>query len=177
LAEPVNGAEIPNRISLSVTPRVDGTPSLAPRTDATRAESSPMGRGSVDAVGERAAGELSCSGVFKVSSANLDTTAVLSVLSPSTLLNSDGNLPVMNSASAAPINAAMARPARTASRRRARGAGGGSLRNSGSSERGLRNGGCSPSSGRSPSASGLRARGASRASLREVGLSGRCARA
>jgi hypothetical protein len=97
LSEPVNAAEIPNRISLSVTPRIVGARSLASRTDAARAVSSPMGRGSVDALGGRAAGELSCSGVFKVSLAGLDTTAVLSALSPSILLNSDGNLPVTNS--------------------------------------------------------------------------------
>jgi hypothetical protein len=164
LAEPVKGAEIPNRISLSVTPRMDGARSLASRTDAARAVSSPMGRGSVDALGGRAAGEPSCSGVFMVSPANLDST--VSTLSPSILLNSDGNLPVTNSARAVPIDAAMTRPASAASRPRARGAGGRSLRNSGSSERGT-----------SPLARGLRARGANRASLREAVSSGRCARA
>src|SRR5262249_18378824 len=85
---------------------------------------------------------------------NLDSTAVLSALSPS-IFNSDGNLPVTNSAIAAPIDAAMARPARVASRPRVRGAGGGSLTNSGSSERA---GGCSLPSGSPLSASGLRAR-------------------
>src|SRR5262249_3103161 len=51
LAEPVKAAEIPSRISLSVTPRMVGARSPASRTTAARAVSSPMGRGSVDAVG------------------------------------------------------------------------------------------------------------------------------
>jgi hypothetical protein len=48
LAEPVNGAEIPSRISLSVTPRVVEALSVALRADAMLAKSSPLG--SVDAM-------------------------------------------------------------------------------------------------------------------------------
>ena len=43
LAAPVNGAEMPNRTSLLVTPRMLGVLSFAPPTDATRAGIPPAG--------------------------------------------------------------------------------------------------------------------------------------
>ena len=43
LAAPVNGAEMPNRTSLSVTPRMAGALAFAPPTDATRAGIPPGG--------------------------------------------------------------------------------------------------------------------------------------
>src|SRR5262249_59560349 len=62
LAEPVKAAEIPSRISLSVTPRMVGARSVALRTAATRDESSLMARGSVGAgwVGGGAGGARAC---------------------------------------------------------------------------------------------------------------------
>src|SRR5262249_58634499 len=67
-----------------------GARSVASRTDATRDESS----GSVDVVGAGAVAKLACSGVFRVSPATFDTTVVLSLLRPSTLLDSDGSFPL-----------------------------------------------------------------------------------
>src|SRR5262249_15181900 len=74
---------------------------------------------------------------------------------------------------AAPTDAAMMRPPTAASRPRVRGALGGSLRNRGSSERGMRG----PSSPRSRSARRVLGPGASRGSLEKVVSKGRCARA
>ena len=51
LAGPVNGAEIPNRISLSVTPRTVGAGSLAPPTVARRAGASFADCATVGAIG------------------------------------------------------------------------------------------------------------------------------
>jgi MFS family permease len=63
-----------------------------------------------------------------LSGMGLGTGAIGLALSPSILFNSDGSLPVANSAIAAPTDAAMMRPPAAASRPRARGALGGSLR-------------------------------------------------
>src|SRR5215831_3683106 len=60
LAGPVNGAEMPKRISLSLTPRMAGAASTALRTGEIDGTSS-VGCGAVDAVATGTAGAVRCS--------------------------------------------------------------------------------------------------------------------
>src|ERR1700722_4338209 len=87
LAAPVNGAEMPNRISLSVTPRMGEVSSFVAPTDATIAGAALVGCGAAEAIGRSAVAgaalvgcaaieaigrpggeELTCVGIFGTSS-------------------------------------------------------------------------------------------------------------
>src|SRR5438552_14768277 len=129
LAGPVNGAEIPNRISLSVIPRTVGAGSLAPPTAARRPGASLAGCATVGAIGRLAVGEfgcgvvgaiarlsvgeLACSGIFELS--DLDVSSIVFVPDRGALPNMDRNSPVANNAPiTAPNAAAMTKPPLTA---------------------------------------------------------------
>jgi hypothetical protein len=125
LAGPVNGAEIPNRISLSVIPRMVGAgslPTVASRAGAPLPGCATVGAigrlaadelglvvwGAVGAIARRSVGELTCSGIFELS--GLDVSSTVFVPDPGALPNMDRNSPVNNNPIIAPNTAAMTKP-------------------------------------------------------------------
>ena len=134
LAAPVNGAEIPNRTSLLVTPRMLGALSFAPPTDATRAGTLLGDRGAAVVV-ETPGATLVPFEILGASPENRVMNSVVFAASPGNFLERPGNWSVINRRIAAPTIAAItARQTFRARHLRVRGVGQGFFKNSGISE-------------------------------------------
>src|SRR5580700_7165672 len=130
LAAPVNGAEIPSRTSVSVTPRTIGALSFAVPTDAMRA-GTPLGGCGATVVVDTLGAELLFFKILSASPENRVMNSVLFAARPDNLLKGPRQGSVINKRiPAPPIAATTTRQAFRERHLRVRGVGQGSFRNS-----------------------------------------------